>query len=217
MPALLSRPLASLRAFAILLVSALVLAAPRPAGAAFPDGADTFVRSLGDRAIQTLTQENLPRDQMEARFRDIFREAFHVQAIGRFVLGKYWRVATAEERDEFLKLFEELVVRSYAKRFKEYTGEQLQVNGARAETESQAIVTSEIVRPAAPPIKVEWRVGIPQGQNDYRVYDVTIEGISMVVTQRAEFAAVIERRGGTVAGLIQALREKVNELNSSRS
>ncbi|MEQ8388585.1 MAG: ABC transporter substrate-binding protein [Alphaproteobacteria bacterium] len=199
------------RAFLLIIIAAPLAA---PASAAFPEGADTFVRGIGDQAVETLKDETLSRDQIEERFRKIFRETFYVPAIGRFVLGKYWRQASEQQRREFLDLFEEFIVRTYAKRFKDYTGETLQVREARQASDTQAIVISEIVRPEAPPIKVDWRVGIPKDSQDYRVYDVTIEGISMAVTQRSEFATVIQRRGKGVDGLLEALREKIAELNT---
>lgn len=196
-------------------VLTLAVAAADSAKANFPEGADAFIRQVGDRAIETLTKPGMNRAEMEDRFREIFRDSFNVPAIGRFVLGKYWRVATPEERREFLLLFEEFVVRTYAKRFKDYTGETLQVDGIQPESDTQAIVNSAIVRPNAPPIRVEWRVGVPQNEEGFKIYDVTIEGVSMAVTQRAEFAAVIERSGGRIGGLITALREKIETLKSA--
>ena len=70
-----------------------------------------------------------------------------------------------------------------------------------------AVVASEIVRPTgAPPVKVEWHLTDQRGT--YKIRDVAVDGISMAVTQRSEFASVIQRNGGQVQGLITMLREK---------
>ncbi len=68
-------------------------------------------------------------------------------------------------------------------------------------------MTSEIIRPnGAPPAKVDWRVTRADGA--YKITDVVVEGVSMAVTQRSEFASVIQRNGGKVEGLLAMLRQK---------
>ena len=80
------------------------------------------------------------------------------------------------------------------------------MTGSRADQEG-AIVASEIIRPSgAPPVKVEWRLTDQHGT--YKIRDVAVDGISMAVTQRSEFASVIQRNGGQVQGLIAMLRDK---------
>ena len=141
-----------------------------------------------------------------ARFRDLLREDFDVPGIARFVLGRYWNLATEEQRAEFVKLFEEYIARAYSIRFAEYAGEKFKVMGSRPDADG-AIVSSEILRPTGQaPIKVDWRLTGRHG--DYKISDVTVDGISMAVTQRSEFASVIQHNGGQVQGLIAMLRER---------
>jgi phospholipid transport system substrate-binding protein len=122
------------------------------------------------------------------------------------VLGRYWNVATEEQRAEFVKLFEEYIALAYSTRLAEYTGETLKVTGSRPDADG-AVVSSQILRPAgAAPVKVDWRL---IGRNGaYKISDVSVDGISMAVTQRSEFASVIQHNGGQVQGLITMLREK---------
>lgn len=205
------------RRFIAALMFAFGLSIPLAAAnaAQFPDGADAFVQKLGDRAIASLTRPGMNRHEMEANFREIFDQSFDVTAIGKFVLGKYWRQATDAQQSDFLKLFEELIVRTYSARFREYTGETLHVTGLRSDSPQQAIVTAEIQRPQGPPIRVDWRVG-QNANGSMRVYDVVIEGVSMSVTQRAEFASVIQRSGGEIEGLLNSLRDKIVSLDKTR-
>jgi len=188
---------------AAFIVLAGALAPAIPAAAAADPAA--VISNLGSRALEVLGK-NSPQSQRVARFRELLREDFDVPEISRFVLGRYWNVATEEQRAEFLKLFEEYIALAYSTRLAEYTGETFKVTGSRPEADG-AIVSSQILRPAgAAPVKVDWRL---IGRNGaYKISDVSVDGISMAVTQRSEFASVIQHNGGQVQGLITMLREK---------
>ena len=188
---------------AAFIVLAGALAPAIPAAAAADPAA--VVSNLGSRALEVLGK-NAPQSQRVARFRELLREDFDVPEISRFVLGRYWNVATEEQRAEFVKLFEEYIALAYSTRLAEYTGETFKVTGSRPDA-GGAIVSSQIVRPAgAAPVKVDWRL---TGRNGaYKISDVSVDGISMAVTQRSEFASVIQHNGGQVQGLITMLREK---------
>jgi phospholipid transport system substrate-binding protein len=169
-----------------------------------------FIDKLGEAAIHSLTAPNLNADERRQRFRDLLQRSFNVTGIGRFVLGRYWNTATEQEQQEYLKLFEELIVRTYADRFSEYSGEKFTVGKVQRDTErpKYATVFSTIARPGGQTVRVDWRVRQEDDQT-WRVVDVVIEGVSMSITQRSEFASVIESKGGTVKALIDTLRQKV--------
>ncbi|HSD35855.1 MAG TPA: ABC transporter substrate-binding protein [Alphaproteobacteria bacterium] len=169
-----------------------------------------FIDELGAAAIQHLTDKTINSEERRSRFRDLMHKAFNVPGIGRFVLGRYWNQATEEERQEYMRLFEELVVRTYADRFSEYSGEKFAVGKVQrdAERANYATVLTTISRPNGQSVRVDWRVRQEEDQS-WRVVDIVIEGVSMSVTQRSEFASVIESKGGTVKGLIDTLRQKV--------
>jgi phospholipid transport system substrate-binding protein len=186
-----------------------VLAAPLPSHAAPADPA-AFVSDLGKRAINALTSSQAEADREKA-FRTLFDEGFDLQAIGRFVLGPYWRTATEEQRTEFLTLFETYVVHSYGVRFGEYSGQQLTVQGSRPQGDDAAVVSSQIVQPqGAPPIKVGWQLS--KGPQGYKITDVNVEGVSMAVTPRQEFASIIQRNGGQLDALIKLLHDKTSQI-----
>jgi len=180
----------------------LVLAAPIEARA---QDARTFIGTLGQQAIEVLGPA-VPEVQRQARFRELFRDDFDLPGIGQFVLGRYWRVATPQEQQDFLGLFQEYIVRSYSTRLTEYGGEPFRVTGARPNGE-ETVVTSEIVRPNGNRIEIVWfLIGSP---GRYKISDVYVAGVSMKVTQRDEFASVIQRNGGRVEALIAQLRQKL--------
>jgi phospholipid transport system substrate-binding protein len=94
-------------------------------------------------------------------------------------------------------------VRFYNRRFAEYRGETFAVTGTRAGP-AGTIVTSRIIRPDGPPIAVDWQLNVEDGL--YKISDVTIDGVSMALAERAEVAQQIERGGGQVEALLASMR-----------
>lgn len=199
----------SLNLAAMALALGLALSA-RPAAAA-ADPAQ-IVRSMGSQALEVLGK-NVPPNEREARFQALFHQDFDVPTIARFVLGRYWRQATPAERQEFVRLFFQYTILTYSNRLGEYGGEHFQVTGSRPDGDG-SIVTSQIVHPNAAPTKVDWRLNWTDGT--YKITDVIVDGISMAVTQRSEFASVIERHGGQLQGLLALLRQKVQNVDAAR-
>ena len=144
------------------------------------DAAAKFIQDLGARAIDVLVKPQLARDESMRRFRVLLNEGFDVPYISRFVLGQNWRTATPQQQQEYGALFERLIVQVYADRFAQYSGKNLDVNetlkitGSRPEGDTDSIVSSQIIRPDAPPVAVDWRVR-PRG-DALKVIDVAVEG-----------------------------------------
>src|SRR6266481_6834074 len=192
----------SLLAAALMLFIAPLAPAIQAAAAA---EAAALITNLGNRALEVLGKNATPAQRV-ARFHELFREDFDVPGIARFVLGRYWKEATPEQQAEFVRLFEDYIALVYSGQLAAYNGETLKVTGSRPEA-AGAIVSSEIIRPTgSPPVKVEWHLTDRNGT--YKINDVAVDGISMAVTQRSEFASVIQRNGGQVEGLINMLRQK---------
>ena len=179
-----------------------------PARAA--DEPAAFIQSLGDQAIQILQNKQMGQKEREAAFSKLFTEGFDVAEIGRFVLGRYWNVASPTQQQDYQKLFATYVVAVYANRFSQYSGEKFTVAGSQP-TADGASVASQIIRPnGGPPINIVWKIA--KEANGYKIRDVVAENLSMTVTQRAEFSSVVERGGGGAAGvdaLNNTLRQKI--------
>ena len=187
---------------AVILVLTILAMAPRAQVSADPRA---FIGSLGARAIEVLGP-SVPPQQRQARFRELLQNDFDVPGIGQFVLGRYWRAATPQEQQEFLQLFQEYVVQAYSARLGEYGGAPFRVTGSRPAGD-EVVVTSEIARPGAPPIQVDWFLVNRGGA--LKITDVYVGGVSMKVTQRDEFSAVIQRNGGQIGALLVQLRQKI--------
>jgi phospholipid transport system substrate-binding protein len=186
---------------ALVLIAAVGAAVPRNAAA---QDATAFVRTLGTEAIQVLGPSVSPAQRL-VRFRQLFHNDFDVPGIGQFVLGRYWRTATPPQQQEFLQLFQEYVVQAYASRLGPYGGEPFRVLGSRRGGE-ETVVSSEVVRSGGGPIQIDWYLINAGGQ--FKITDVYVGGVSMKVTQRDEFSAIIQHDGGRIDGLLARLRQK---------
>jgi len=187
-----------------LLAIAIVVSAGVPRAGAAPDPV-AFVAQLGNQAIQVLGPSVSPSERL-ARFRELFRDDFDVPGIGQFVLGRYWRTATPAEQQEFLGLFQEYIVEAYSARLGQYGGEPFRVTGSRGGG-GEIVVTSQIIQKSGAPIEVDWYLA-DQGAA-LKITDVYVGGVSMKVTERDEFGAVIQRNGGQVGALLAQLRQKI--------
>jgi phospholipid transport system substrate-binding protein len=148
-----------------------------------------------------------------AGLRELLREDFDVPGLGRFVLGRFWRIFTPSEQQEFLGLFENYVVLSYSERLLEYAGDGggLRVIGSRPDPDG-AIVSSEITRrfgqlQTVQPIKVDWRLSGRDGI--YKISDVIIDGLSMAANGRSQLEGVVERNGGRAQAILAVMRQQI--------
>ena len=178
------------------------LAAPPPVN---PADAFAFMSRLWANARDALNQKADPALR-RARFTQLFHEDFDGPGIARFVVGGYWRTASQEEQQEFVRLFEDYVVFVYTTRLSDFGGERFNIRGSRSDGDG-VIVSTAIFGPGnTSPVNVDWRLVTDNGA--YKISDVIVEGISMGVTQRSEFASVVQRNGGQLRGLIALMKEK---------
>jgi len=197
----------------VAVLAAGVLAAPVAQAASAKD-AEVFISDLANAALKDLS-DKLPEPELEKHFQALLDKNFDMPRISRFVLGRYWNSATDQEKQDFQRLFEAYVVRAYSIRFSEYSGETVKVTGSRSESPENNVVASQILQPdGAPPVRVDWIVR--KNADEFRIADVSVDGVSMVLTQKQEFAAVIERNGGGVAALNKAIQEKLSGTNTAQ-
>lgn len=192
------------------LASAVLAFAARPALAQMDPGrAGDFIRVTGAdlvAAINTQAPVAQRRDQVAA----ILRRAVDLEGVGRFILGRWWRVATPEEQQQYSRLFEETLIRNLSARFGEYQGVRFTLGRTQARAEDDVLVGTLIERPGTAAFGLDWRVGDVGGQP--KIVDVIAEGTSLRLTQRSEYSSVITRNGGKVASLLDAMRGQIQAL-----
>ncbi len=199
------------RILPVLLLAFAVGSAPQAARAqTHVDGAEKFVQQLADHAISTLSSDAIAPEERQAEFRQLFQDGFAVNGIARFALGRHWRAASPEEREEYLGLFEDAIITSWANRLGAYSGEKFEIIDSRDVPtngqEKAAIVRAMIWTNPTSPIRVDWRVAT--NGKIYKITDVVIAGVSMANTHRDDFASVIRRNGNKVSALNEVLRER---------
>ncbi len=172
-----------------------------------PDKAAAFFGDLSGQALRILRADGVQRGDKEEQVRSLLAENIDIDRIGRFVLGRAWRSASAEHLNQFQTLFRDFVLRTYARRLGGYSGQAFEIAGARPVGKKDVLVSTRLSRPSGPPIEIGWRVR--NGPNGHKILDVVISGVSMAVTQRSEFRSVLSKQG--MEGLIQLLRVKVSK------
>jgi phospholipid transport system substrate-binding protein len=176
--------------------------------AAAPAG--QFVQELGNKAIKVIADKNLMPEQRSEHYHGLLRESFDLPTIGRFVLCRAWKTATPEQQKAYMELFEALIINIYGDKLSFYTGESFRVTGSRPEGENDFVVNSEVIRHSGtPPIKVDWRVRQKNGKP--AVLDVVIEGVSQSITQRQEYASILQSKGGKIEELLKVMRERLEK------
>lgn len=190
----------------LIFILGFVVAGP-PRALAQSDPA-SLLKTVSSQVLQILGDKQLPEAERKQRFEALVDQYFDMPRIARFVLGPSWRRASDEERQQFTTAFRTYMIDFYWGRFQQYAGQSFRVLGQQPQSGTITIVNTEIVQPSGqPPAKVNWTVAKEGDEN--KIIDVSIAGISQVLTYRQEFAAVIERNNGRVGALIDEINRKI--------
>lgn len=178
-----------------------------PALAAPVDDATKYIESLGNSAIETLANKKFSKEQKREKIEKLFRENVDIAWIGKFVLGRFWKPATDEQKKRYLKEYSTFVTERYATRFSDYSSGSFKVLGARDDGDAEFTVNMQIQsgEDSSKPVLVDYRVRKGGGKG-FAVFDIIVEGVSMINTQRSEFAGVINSNG--MDYLIEQLSKK---------
>jgi phospholipid transport system substrate-binding protein len=202
------RTLATLAALAALL--ALRPAAPAAAGPA----TDQIHRSI-ELVLKILSDPELKKEEKTAQRRAMIRtvaaEIFDFAEISRRSLARHWAARTPAEREEFVRLFGDLLEHSYISKIESYSGEKVQYAGEVLDGD-QAIVKTRIVTKQGTEIPVDYKMFLA-GER-WRTYDVNIEGVSLVANYRMQFNAIVQRTG--YPDLVAKLKAKQDERLGAR-
>ncbi|MGR9052152.1 MAG: MlaC/ttg2D family ABC transporter substrate-binding protein [Gammaproteobacteria bacterium] len=129
--------------------------------------------------------------------------------ISALVLGKLWRTATPDERQRFKKEFKTLLIRTYSRAFLEFNDWSIRFFPLKITPDTtKVIVKTEILQPGIQPIGVDYRMLLSKGK--WKVYDILIEGVSLVTNYRTSFSNEVKSRG-SLAAVIQALAARNSE------
>jgi len=172
--------------------------------------ATSFIQAAGNELVAAINDPRLDLTTRRNRVAAILRRTIDIEGTGRFILGRYVRQASPAEMQEYLRLFDDIIVRNLSARFGEYRGVRFSLGRSQQRTEEDALVNTIIERPNTAAFSLDWRVSEIGGQP--KVVDVIAEGTSLRLTTRSEYAAVIQRNGGRVAPLLDAMRNQIAQL-----
>ncbi len=199
-----------LRALAAAIVLSTALATE--AAAVQPASAMAFVKDLSTTVLKQLTGTEISDSERVKRLRKLLVEHFDVPVVGKFVLGVYYRRASEAQFKEFLKLYEIYVAHNYAGLFKKYQGETIDVLREQPGGNDTTLVFARINQVSGPPVAMDMRVHKKDGV--YKALDLKIEGVSMPLTHRKQFASVIARSSNGVQGLLDALKRATDRFEA---
>lgn len=153
---------------------------------------------------------NLSEDTREQALLNLVRRGFDIPRIGRFVLGRYWRKATPEQRAEFLEVFELAAVRTFSPLLSDVPLDNFKITRVEYKDVNTIFVFSLLEPEKNKIIKIRWRLRLEFSDQGYKIIDITAEGVSLIVTMRSEYTTYI-KRNGSVADLIAILQEKLEK------
>ncbi|WP_297507148.1 ABC transporter substrate-binding protein [uncultured Caulobacter sp.] len=188
---------------------AAALAAATPAlaqGGARDPGAEAFVQTKAQRVISVLANKGMNDAQKKQVFHQAVDELADVPKITNFVLGKYARTITPEQRARFAPVFRTYAENVYQSRIDDYHGEQLKVTGSVVRKPGDVIVNTVVSGGQLDqPVQVSWRV--LGGGQAWKVVDVQFKGVWLAITQQQDFVSTIDNAGGNIDVLINQLQK----------
>ena len=172
-------------------------------------GADSassgFVRQLSEKLIAIINSQSSLAEKRQ-QILPLIDENVDVNGIGRFCLGRYWRMATPEQQQKFLQLFHRVLLNAITGKLGDYQGVRFDIGASAPRGPGQTMVSTTIYRPGQPQTSVQWVIAQVAGTP--RVIDVIGEGVSLSITQRGDYSSYLQRNGNNIGVLLSAMQRQ---------
>ena len=165
---------------------------------------ENFVTSFADSAISILSNDTISDAEKTSSFTELVMSSIDLNLISKFVLSKAWKNASDEQKENYLIAFKDYFVSSYANKLDQYTGEKVDVIGSQ-EAGKYVIVESNIVREGTDTLKINLKWRLLNKNNQIKIIDLNIEGISLVIAQREEFQSFLANNDYDLDKLIEKI------------
>jgi len=172
----------------------LTLATSAPALADDKDAASAFANDLGHKALGIISDGSLTKEDKQSKLEVLFEQNVDIDWIGKFVLGRHWRSASDEQKKAYLDSYRTFTIKHYTSNLSDFTNTNFEVTKVRPDSNGGYVVTMRIKRPQAEDIVAEYTIRQKNGDG-LKVYDIIVEGVSMITTQRDEFGSVVSQKG----------------------
>ena len=168
-----------------------------------------FVEKLGKEVVEKVSNTDITEIERYNNFKQLYLSSFDNYYISRFVLGRYWKTIDKAIQKQFVDSFNNYIVATYAPKFKGWEGTFKAVDSLLENNYYN--VKMDILNEDGPTLKMMWKMYLNKNK-EFKILDVNIDGVSMLVTQRAEFLSVIKNHPNGVIGLIDAMNKKTSDL-----
>jgi len=169
------------------------------------DPASAFVDQTGKALVAAVNGPG-SADQKKQALRTIIDRDVDVAEIARFCLGRFWRVATPQQQQDYTALFHQVLVNNITGKIGDYKGVAFAL-GHSSPRGSDVAVSTTVTRPGNEPSRVDWLVTTASGAP--KITDVIAEGTSLRLTQRDDYSAFLARNNSNVQALIDAMRRQM--------
>jgi len=171
---------------------------------------DIFVQSTVNRASEALNNKSSKEEKIQ-RLKDIAKETVDINGIGFYTLGSYRKEISNDQKKEYINLFEQYFLKTFASRLAEYSNPEIQVNSKEVLNKNYTMVSSILVATEQrPEVKIEWRIYTKNPESPM-IRDLIIEGLSLARTQKEEFSSIIENNEGDINALFETLKEFIKK------
>jgi len=167
---------------------------------------DVFVQSTVNRASAILTK-NISKDDKMTELKLIAKDTVDIRGIGLYTLGSFRKNLSENEKNEYSDLFERYFLKTFSSRLSEYTNPKIEVSDKKVLNKNYTIVNSVLVGTSErPEVKIDWRIYTKNPDNPL-IRDLIIEGLSLVRTQKEEFASILNSNNEDINSLFKVLEE----------
>jgi phospholipid transport system substrate-binding protein len=165
-----------------------------------------------DAILATLKNKDLGKDERRDKIRTLINDRFYFKAMSQRTLSRNWRKASKDQQQKFIELFSKLLENTYLGRIEAYTNEKVEYIREKQVNEKRAVIYTQIVT-AKTNIPINYKVAKKGDQ--WLVYDVIIEEVSLISNYRTSYAEIIRKDG--MNGLLAQMEEKVKDVNSGKT
>jgi len=193
----------------MLRILATLLALVLPVGALAEEAPDAMVKRVADEVVAIIKSDKDMQAGNTAKVVELAEQKvlphFDFERMTRLAVGRNWAQATDAQKQALIKEFRTLLVRTYSISLSQYRNQTIEVKPARVGAQDKdAVVRTAVIQQGGPPIPIDY--SMERAESGWKVYDVVIDGASLVTTYRGTFNDQVQRGG--LDGLIKALQER---------
>lgn len=170
---------------------------------------ERFIQALGEQVIEIINSDDLSRHDQFVQAEEMFAANFDLNYMARFTIGPYWKTLDDADQQRFVALFRKYFPAVYLSSLTGYALGKFEVLGEHDMRELGTVVSTSYTRTNGPPVRIDFQ--LRDAGDEFKIFDVVFEGVSLLVAKRAEFLSVIMQSG--MPRLFDALQTKIAKWN----